>query len=398
MAIPGLAGRDGIGAGGREMSDETSQPPSSVVVFRADASVEIGTGHVMRCLTLAEALKAQGIQCHFLCREHVGHLIDTIQARGFVIHRLPVWSQQDIDDASGSPQPSHAHWLGVSWQQDAEACATLLRSLAPDWLVVDHYALDARWEAAVLPARTRLLVIDDLADRPHLAHLLLDQNLGRQSEDYAGLVPVECQVLAGPQHAVLRPEFAERRESSLTRRLRRPTIKRMLISLGGVDKDNATCRVLDALNDCDLPHDLEITVVMGATAPWLREVKARAGELPWFTEVVVNVSDMARRMAEADLAIGAAGSTSWERCCLGLPTLMLVLAENQKSIAKALDMEGAAVCLGNQEQLVEGLSRHLSALQVPHALYEMSVAAAQLTSGGGTLALCRALNGESKFR
>ncbi|WP_284893678.1 UDP-2,4-diacetamido-2,4,6-trideoxy-beta-L-altropyranose hydrolase [Cobetia amphilecti] len=365
------------------MSDETSQPPSPVVVFRADASVEIGTGHVMRCLTLAEALKAQGIQCHFLCREHVGHLIDTIQARGFAIHRLPVWSQQGIDDASGSPQPSHAHWLGVSWQQDAEACGTLLRSLAPDWLVVDHYALDARWEAAVLPARTRLLVIDDLADRPHLAHLLLDQNLGRQSEDYAGLVPVECQVLAGPQHAVLRPEFAERRESSLTRRLRRPTIKRMLISLGGVDKDNATCRVLDALNDCDMPHDLEITVVMGATAPWLREVKARARELPWFTEVVVNVSDMARRMAEADLAIGAAGSTSWERCCLGLPTLMLVLAENQKNVAMMLDSLGAAKLLGEPKEISETLPCVLGVIGVGE-LVKFCQISASIVPGDGT--------------
>ncbi|RAR56779.1 UDP-2,4-diacetamido-2,4,6-trideoxy-beta-L-altropyranose hydrolase [Onishia taeanensis] len=329
------------------MRNEAPDISTQVVVFRADASLEIGTGHIMRCLTLAEALRKQGAECHFLCREHAGHLIDAIEARGFNAHRLLDESLYRTSAPTRDLQPDHAHWLGTSWESDAEACGPLIVQLAPDWLVVDHYALDARWEAAVLPEQTRLLVIDDLADRAHCAHLLLDQNLGREAEDYIGLVPAECRVLAGPQFALLRPEFAERRESSLARRHRHPAVKRLLISLGGVDKDNSTGQVLDALNACDLPNDLEITVVMGATAPWLEEVKTRAVELPWSTEVVVNVSDMARRMAEADLAIGAAGSTTWERCCLGLPTLMLVLAENQQHIAQSLHNAGAALTLGS---------------------------------------------------
>lgn len=379
------------------MSEAARHTTPRVVVFRADASLEIGTGHVMRCLTLAEALKKQGAECHFLCREHAGHLIDAIEARGFSVHRLLAESPYGTTTQAGDNQPDHAHWLGTTWEQDAEACGPLITQLIPDWLVVDHYALDARWEAAVLPDRTRLLVIDDLADRSHRADLLLDQNLGREVEDYASLVPVECKVLAGPQFALLRPEFAERRESSLARRHQHPAVRRLLISLGGVDKDNATGQVLDALNACDLPNDLEITVVMGATAPWLAEVKARAVKLPWSTEVVVNVSDMARRMAEADLAIGAAGSTSWERCCLGLPTLMLVLAENQQSIATALDTVGAAICLGNPGQLADGLSHHLSALQTPHTLQAMCQAAAQLTAGEGAMMLCHAIYEEDVF-
>ncbi|PXY00347.1 UDP-2,4-diacetamido-2,4,6-trideoxy-beta-L-altropyranose hydrolase [Halomonas sp. LBP4] len=378
------------------MSDTANHNAASVVAFRADASLEIGTGHVMRCLTLAEALAAQGAECHFLCREHPGHLIEAIEARGFTAHRLPMVRQEGAAARKDDAQPDHTHWLGTTWEQDAEACRPLLAHLAPDWLVVDHYALDARWEAAVLPERTRLLAIDDLADRPHCAGLLLDQNLGRAAEDYAGLVPMACQVLAGPQFALLRPEFAELRESSLARRRHAP-FKRLLISLGGVDKDNATGQVLDALKACDLPKDLGITVVMGATAPWLYDVKARAAELPWPIEVVVNVSDMARRMAEADLAIGAAGSTSWERCCLGLPTLMLVLAENQQPIARALDTAGAAICVGRPEQIVDGLSRHLAALQVPDTLQAVRRAAAQLTAGEGVMTLCHAMHQEDAF-
>ncbi|TDR57253.1 UDP-2,4-diacetamido-2,4,6-trideoxy-beta-L-altropyranose hydrolase [Halomonas ventosae] len=361
-----------------------------LVVFRADASLEIGTGHIMRCLTLAEALTAQDAACHFLCREHVGHLCDAIEARGFTVHRLPRMSQggsaTDTDDAS----LDHAHWLGTTWEQDAEACGRLMAQLAPDWLVVDHYALDSRWESTVLPKQTRLLVIDDLADRPHRADLLLDQNLGRAAEDYAGLLPAECRVMAGPRFALLRPEFEALRERSLARRRRQPGLKRLLITLGGVDKDNATGQVLDTLKACDLPDDLGITVVMGATAPWLDDVEASASRLPWTTEVVVNISDMARRMAEADLAIGAAGSTSWERCCLGLPTLMLVLAENQRAIARALDKAGAARCLGVPSEL-DDLPRHLATLQAPDTLQVMSRAAALLSAGEGVNTLCHAM-------
>ncbi|UYG06030.1 UDP-2,4-diacetamido-2,4,6-trideoxy-beta-L-altropyranose hydrolase [Halomonas sp. M4R1S46] len=361
-----------------------------MVVFRTDASLQIGAGHVMRCLTLAEALKEQGVECHFLCREHSGHLVDMIEERGFTAHRLPALDQDSTGAANGETLPVHAHWLGATWQDDVATCWALLDQLQPDWLVVDHYALDARWEEAVLTPRTRLLVIDDLADRPHRADLLLDQNLGHSDEDYAHLVSVECRILVGPRFALLRPEFAQRREYSLTRRRHHPQLKRLLISLGGVDKDNATGKVLEALRACDLPDDCEITVVMGATAPWLDEVKAKTAELPWRTDVVVNVPDMARRMAEADLAIGAAGSTSWERCCLGLPTLMLVLAENQRTIAESLHDTHAALYLGDISahawisQLKECVSE---VLLHPSRLQGMASSAADVTSGTGVVML-----------
>ncbi|TDO16637.1 MULTISPECIES: UDP-2,4-diacetamido-2,4,6-trideoxy-beta-L-altropyranose hydrolase [Halomonas] len=369
-----------------------------VVAFRADASLEIGSGHVMRCLTLAEALKAQGAECHFLCREHPGHLCELIAARGFAVHRLPLdENAADTDAVSTSePEPAHAHWLGASWVQDAAACQPILAELAPAWLVVDHYALDHRWETAVLSklsgSAPRLLVIDDLADRRHVADLLLDQNLGRRAEDYRGRVPEACQVLAGPRYALLRPEFREWREASLSRRAREPRLQRLLINLGGVDKDNVTGQVLDALTACDLPDDLQISVVMGASAPWRKSVTAQAREMPWPTEVVVNVSDMARRMAEADLAIGAAGSTSWERCCLGLPTLMVVLADNQREIADALAGKGAALPLDLSE-LEASLVAQLAALTAPDMLSTTCQRAADLVDGKGATRVMAVMQG-----
>jgi UDP-2,4-diacetamido-2,4,6-trideoxy-beta-L-altropyranose hydrolase/UDP-4-amino-4,6-dideoxy-N-acetyl-beta-L-altrosamine N-acetyltransferase len=373
-----------------------SQLQGQVVAFRADASLEIGSGHVMRCLTLADALQAQGAQCYFLCREHPGDLCELVEARGYPIHRLPQ-KECDIKTAGtpgAEPEPAHADWLGASWAQDAAACLPLLAELAPAWLVVDHYALDHRWETAVLDglpgSRPRLLVIDDLADRRHLADLLLDQNLGRQAEDYRGLIPERCQVLAGPRYALLRPEFREWREASLSRRARAPQLHRLLINLGGVDKDNVTGRVLDALTTCDLPADLLISVVMGASAPWREAMTAQARAMPRHTEVVVNVSDMARRMSEADLAIGAAGSTSWERCCLGLPTLMVVLADNQREIADALAAKGAALPL-ELADLEASLAGQLARLDAPGALTAMSQQAADLVDGQGTAQVLAAL-------
>lgn len=357
-----------------------------VIAFRTDASLEIGSGHVMRCLTLANALGKQGAECHFLCREHQGHLCKIIEAQGFAVHRLAK-DKPNIDNANiSNHETAHAHWLGTSWMQDADACLPVLAKLKPTWLVVDHYALDYRWEQEVIDkcsdSPPRVLVIDDLADRRHFADVLLDQNLGRCSEDYYDLVPETCNVLVGPRYALLRPEFAEWREISLRRRTQEPRLQRLLINLGGVDKDNVTGQLLNALTNCDLPDELQICVVMGATAPWREQVAAQASKMPWPTEVVVNATDIAKRMAEADIAIGAAGSTSWERCCLGLPTLMVVLADNQREIARALAEEGAVLLL-DLKNLSVSLTTQLASIKTFDKLQTLSRRAAALVDGEG---------------
>ncbi len=362
------------------------------VAFRVDASVEIGTGHVMRCLTLATALREHhAARCYFLCRELPGHLIGRIEAEGFEVLRLaaPVaagTSPSGLD----AYETAHAAWLGVGWSQDARESADLLAPLDADWLVLDHYALDARWESAVCSSCARLLVIDDLADREHIAHLLLDQNLGRLAEDYADLVPADCRLMIGPDYALLRPEFAEWRRPSLERRDSQPGLSQLLISLGGVDKDNVTAEVLGVLRNAELPGTCRITVVMGGTAPWIEAVKRVAETLEQPTEVVTNVSDMARRMAEADLAIGAAGSTSWERCCLGLPTLMLVLAENQRDIAANLELRGASMTL-DREALKDNMIEAISEIKNIQRLSSLSVCARELTGGLGASRIAREL-------
>ena len=347
----------------------------------------IGTGHVMRCLTLAEALRDEGASCKFVTRDHPGHMVDRIVARGFdtVLLKSPVGQ-------AGTAPPIHAAWAGVPWQQDAEETRAAMGSNS-DWLVVDHYAFDSRWQHAIAELGTQIMVIDDLADRTHEADLLLDQNLGREASDYDGLVPERCKRLIGLSYALLRPEFAAGRAVSLAGRLDRP-LRHILISMGGTDAVDATSLVLDALWGAALPDDAYLTVVMGSDAPALARVQGLAAEMPWPTEVAIDVVDMALLMAEADVAIGAGGGTTWERCCMGLPSIMIATAENQTHSAAAIEEGGAVIFLGSHtdERLHEKLCRSLSQLFCRKNYSEFSASSSLMCDGEGTIRVCDVIN------
>lgn len=348
-------------------------------VFRVDASTEIGTGHVMRCLTLANALREVGAVCRFVTRAHSGHIGARIAAEGFDVAILPA---PEIPAPAGPP--THAHWAGVEWAQDASQTRALLEQDPPDWLVVDHYAFDIRWQKAVRPEGTKLMAIDDLADRPHDCDLLLDQNLGREAIDYDGLVPDHCRRLIGPQYSLLRPEFAQVRTESLARRAR-PGLRRIMVSMGGADAENVTGQVLDAMTKTDLPRSTAITIVLGSNAPFLPAVREQAAKMPFDTELRTDVSDMSRLMVAADLAIGGAGITSWERCCMGLPTLTLIQAENQRSGGYALAEAGVAVLLGEarDEKWSSRMAGFFRTGDVLSLLQDMSKRARAITDGLG---------------
>lgn len=349
------------------------------VVFRADASLEIGAGHVMRCLTLADALRQRGVECHFLCREHPGHLVEWVRQKGYRVHVLPRGPAGPVEDDG----VAHCAWLGGSQLDDVQACRAVLAELRPDWLIVDHYALDSRWERELKSCCGKLLVIDDLADRSHACDMLLDQTLGRDETHYRPWVPGHCVVLCGVKYALLRPEFAALRAASLKRRSV-PRLLEVLVTMGGVDKGNATGQVLEALRFCQLPARSRITVVLGASAPWLSEVRSLAQGMPWDTRVLASVSNMGELMADSDLAVGAAGATSWERCCLGLPTLMVVLADNQRLVASALEAAGAAWVLEGDGDAVARLPEYMARLiSDPGCLNTMSTVAAGLLDGRG---------------
>jgi UDP-2,4-diacetamido-2,4,6-trideoxy-beta-L-altropyranose hydrolase len=350
------------------------------VVFRADASLSIGTGHVMRCITLANALTLHGVESEFICRAHEGHLIETVRAQGYRVHTLPMEAGARVHDATGS---DYSHWLGVTQAEDLLACLPIMADVRPDWLVVDHYGLDARWEAAMAPYCGALMVVDDLADRKHACQLLLDQTFARPSYAYNDKVPSGCTLLCGALYALLRPRFSALRDQSLKRR-DAPVLRELLVSMGGIDQTNFTCDVLTALRSTVLPAECRITVVMGPTAPWLEAVRAHASTMSWSTRVLVAVSDMAQLMCDSDLAIGAAGATSWERCCMGLPAAVVVMADNQRYAAHLLEQAKAIRLLESGPLLHQDIARFIEEMAYdPMQLAKLSQATRRITDGRG---------------
>lgn len=328
------------------------------IAFRADASLTIGTGHVMRCLTLAMALKQKGAEAVFVCREHPGHLCEEIAARGFMTVRLPAMSERQAETGTVERnEPDHAHWLGVSWKQDAEETRQAINKSfgAADWLIVDHYALDARWESALRPCAKRVMVIDDLADRSHDCDLLLDQNLFSNAEArYAGKAPAHRGLMLGPHYALLQTEYAE-----LHPRIppREGPIRRVLVYFGGADAGNLTGMTIGAFLALGRTN-IELDVVVNTNGTHAESIrKQTAGHAN--IHLHSGLRTLAPLIVRADLAIGAGGATTWERCCLGLPSLVITLAENQRAIAAELARRGMIRWLGHVDEVNEPTLAHV---------------------------------------
>ena len=316
------------------------------VAFRTDASSQIGTGHVMRCLALADALYEEGAECLFVCREHDGHLMDHICSRGYEVYALskPSFSESFESDLA------HASWLGVDWLSDAQETRQFLADTKFDWLIVDHYALDYRWESALLSSCKRIMVVDDLADRRHDCDLLLDQNYYLNlNQRYQDLLPDHCISLLGPSFVLLRQEFYFAKQDL---RVRDGIINNVLVFFGGNDPTNQTEKVLKAFEKLQLPN-VSIDVVVGHTNFNRELINAKCDQLP-NTRYFYNAANMAELVANADLGIGAGGSAMWERCYLGLPTITVVSAQNQLRTTKDVASLGAIEYLGLADLLGTG--------------------------------------------
>jgi UDP-2,4-diacetamido-2,4,6-trideoxy-beta-L-altropyranose hydrolase len=341
-------------------------PGAAVVMLRADASPVVGAGHVMRCLALAGALARRGARAVFASHAMPAPLAQRLAARGIAMEPVE------------------------SGNCDAATSLAAARRVQADAVVVDHYGLDATWERAQRAAVRRVMAIDDLADRGHDADLLLDQNLGRLAGDYDARLPAACRRLIGPRHALVRPEFAAARPASLQRRAA-GRLEHLVVSVGGGDQQGSTLRVLHALLMSPRAAGLRLTVVLGPLAATLQPVRAVLAEWPGPAALCMDVDNMATLLADADLAVGAAGGSAWERCCLGVPTLLMVLADNQRAGAQALADAGAAHRLDAGDDLQSSLPGALEALALPERLRAMSQAAAAVTDGLGAERVADAL-------
>ncbi|MFC3031821.1 UDP-2,4-diacetamido-2,4,6-trideoxy-beta-L-altropyranose hydrolase [Pseudoalteromonas fenneropenaei] len=296
------------------------------VLFRVDSSANIGSGHFMRCLTLAKAFHHL-TQCaiHFIAKEILIHHETLLAENQFLLTKLPP---------------------NLHIAADAQhSIASFDIQLGPNVVVVDHYQLDQSWETPVREHCAHLLVIDDLANRIHDCDSLLDQTYLRHKNDYRHLVSPKTNLLLGCDYSLLRREFIELREHAVKKRMSKDGIREILICFGSTDPINATSQTLDAILPICIEHQIKINIVLSSSAPHLLEISERVANSSLCT-LHVDSTAVAKLMLDADLAIGANGTLSWERCCLGLPAITTDIAANQVFVGKALAQTGAIVHLG----------------------------------------------------
>jgi UDP-2,4-diacetamido-2,4,6-trideoxy-beta-L-altropyranose hydrolase len=297
-------------------------------------------------MTLADYFSAKNAKVLFLCRNLPEYLQNLLVAKHYPMLELASSHGETLANVDDRGKLAHAEWLGVSQFSDAASCKRLLEGIVLDWLVVDHYALDSIWEEELRPYANAVLAIDDLADREHDCDVLLDQNYyPTMAERYVAKVPSSCVKLLGPEFALLRDEFRSLRAKV---RIRDSGIHRILFFFGGVDASNYTGRCLCELSE-SLRRHVAVDVVVGAQHPCLPEITSLCAERDFVLHV--QSRNMGQLMASADIAVGATGATSWERCCLGLPALTVSLADNQIDIAQGLQSKGVSIYLGDSAQV-----------------------------------------------
>ncbi|QPJ62159.1 MAG: UDP-2,4-diacetamido-2,4,6-trideoxy-beta-L-altropyranose hydrolase [Candidatus Nitronauta litoralis] len=347
------------------------------ICFRVDASKEIGTGHLMRCFTLAEALIERGARVTFLCR----HLPEEFHGRFQTLKMDCVILNLEGNSQAKNPSNQYTQWLGVPPEVDAIDVASVLPDLVPpvDWVVVDHYALDAEWEIQIRPFCKQLMAIDDL-HRPHACEILLDQNLQEGGKNlYNKIVPEGSLALLGPAYALLRPQFLEARQKLSPKN---GSLDRILVFFGGTDSSNNTLKAVKAARTFN--RDIALDIVPGVFYPYRDELNSFCADLESVT--IHDGPDMTQLMQAADLALGSPGSTTWERMVLGLPAVVVISADNQDAVAKQAHNQGTLINLGDEKNVSEEdwveILNNLSTN--PTLLSEMSEKGMKLLDGQGT--------------
>ena len=355
------------------------------ILFRTDASAQIGTGHVMRCCTLAEALLESGAQIRFVSRHLPSSLEKMLREKGF---ELSLLGDEEPDGELDAYSVPHAHWLGASQMADAKATLRVIDGDKQDWVVVDHYALDASWERQLRQGAKNIMVIDDLADRKHDCDLLLDQNFYHDQESrYLNLVPKTCQMLLGPGYALLRKEFAKQRVNA---RVRTGEVKQALVFFGGVDLHDYTTQTILALSELENTN-FAVDVVIGAEHANRAGISDLCKKFGY--QLHVQSTKMAELMSMADLAIGAGGGAVWERACMMLPTLSIPIAENQVMQLADLAKAGILYTFDTEKFTREAIKRHGFALIENHSLrYLLSSNSALLVDGRGAEKVAKRLS------
>lgn len=295
-------------------------------LIRCDSSIKIGTGHVARCIQLASFLKLKGHEIYFACRELEGNIISLIEEKQFKVFRMA--QSPTSNNLTLSCENSYPNWLGTSLACEISDFSEILNLTLPDWVISDHYSLPIEWESSVKKRKTKLLVIDDIA-RKHQCDALLDQNIQRLSEQQTFCLAPNAKLFLGPEYALISPLFL----ATLPRARNFKCVQKILVFFGGTDATGETLKLLKNQKLMSIPAKFDI--IVGKSNPFLNEIKAEIPNLENAT-LHIQTNRMHELMNEADLFIGAGGTTTWERCFLGLPSVCVSVAENQTEIAKEL--------------------------------------------------------------
>jgi len=354
------------------------------IIVRADASHTLGSGHVMRCLTLADRLREHDADIQFISQRLPGEMSQTVTAHHYPCHLVEPTIRADCQHESPAAI--------TDLHTDAQATIGMLPNGHCDWLVVDQYQLHGDWYHRLRPHCGHILTLDDLANRLHHCDLLQDQTLGRKATDYRRHTRKSCRLLLGTEYALLRPEFAAQRQRNANAIPRSDTVRHLLIALGGSDKHNLALDILQRIEPLLQHLDITAMLVAGPQYQHAQTVRDWAAGTGTRVEVHHDVREVAPLLMRADLAIGASGSSAWERCCLGLPTLACVFADNQLEIANQLASAGASInwhTLDELYRLLEQLLDGRAAMGETDAtdalpdISLMSRAAAQICDGNG---------------
>jgi UDP-2,4-diacetamido-2,4,6-trideoxy-beta-L-altropyranose hydrolase len=368
--------------------DDYSTPASAAsgrrIAIRVDASVQMGTGHLRRCMTLAESLREGGYEPTFVTRDLGLDNAATLAATGHAAITLP---PPNAAFASGANLPPHAAWAEVGWEHDAAQTIAALRTLAPAILVVDHYAFDSRWHEAVAgDLEAPLVAVDDLGDRPLAVSLIVDPTMASHADKYRLSAPWHPRILGGPQYALLAPAYS---------RLPAPTVRERVqtvgLFMGGSDLANASEIAWQATRSA-LGPAVQVTIATTSANPH----KARLEDLATSdnaTTLLVDLPDLAGFFASHDLQIGAGGGATWERCCAGAPTILVAFADNHLPVARPLHEMGVLLLSEDGATRPEALARDIAELAASSTRrLAMSQAGRKLVDGAGLARVRKAID------
>lgn len=304
------------------------------ILIRVDSSTTIGTGHVMRCLVLANKLRQNGCDVKFICRNHPGNLIKIIESQGFFVYSLKAMASVGI---------SYETWIGSNWNSDAKETIKIAKLNNVKLLIVDHYGLDANWESKVSHFVDKLVVIDDLANRNHSCNILIDQNLwSDQYERYNKLIPAQCTTLLGLEYALLRDSFSYNRQRKIIKN------QQVIAFFGGGDPTGESEKILKAMLSMRAPP-FNLFIVHGSSV--IQHNLKKAVEERTDITLTESLSNYDHVLSTSQYAFGASGSSNWERFCLGVPTSLVSVADNQVELAKHLGFLGLVRYLGDARNL-----------------------------------------------